>query len=76
LLIKTTTYLFGESFSGLGTVLVEQTSAKMHLRHHVFVKVARSVQLAEVGPRFEMKRQGFAVLNPRTRLLIVVPSSL
>ncbi|KAJ7591181.1 Brix-domain-containing protein [Mycena floridula] len=31
-------------------------------RHHVFVKVAREVQLAEVGPRFEMKpyelRQG------------------
>ncbi|KAL0949713.1 hypothetical protein HGRIS_009752 [Hohenbuehelia grisea] len=31
-------------------------------RHHVFVKVAKSVQLAEVGPRFEMKpyeiRQG------------------
>jgi len=31
-------------------------------RHHVFVKIPRSVQLAEVGPRFEMKpyeiRQG------------------
>lgn len=26
-------------------------------RHHVFVKVARDVQLAEVGPRFEMKRE-------------------
>jgi rRNA maturation protein Rpf1 len=32
----------------------------MHLlcwrRHHVFVKIPKSVQLAEVGPRFEMKR--------------------
>lgn len=27
------------------------------LRHHVFVKVHREVQLAEVGPRFEMKRE-------------------
>jgi hypothetical protein len=26
-------------------------------RHHVFVKVVRDVQLAEVGPRFEMKRE-------------------
>lgn len=26
-------------------------------RHHVFVKAAREVQLAEVGPRFEMKRE-------------------
>jgi rRNA maturation protein Rpf1 len=25
-------------------------------RHHVFVKIPKSVQLAEVGPRFEMKR--------------------
>lgn len=25
-------------------------------RHHVFVKTGREVQLAEVGPRFEMKR--------------------
>jgi hypothetical protein len=25
--------------------------------HHVFVKIPRSVQLAEVGPRFEMKRE-------------------
>jgi U3 small nucleolar ribonucleoprotein protein IMP4 len=25
-------------------------------RHHVFVKIPRQVQLAEVGPRFEMKR--------------------
>jgi len=24
--------------------------------HHVFVKIPRDVQLAEVGPRFEMKR--------------------
>jgi len=28
-------------------------------RHHVFVKTGREVQLAEVGPRFEMKRKGF-----------------
>ena len=26
-------------------------------RHHVFVKTGRDVQLAEVGPRFEMKRR-------------------
>lgn len=26
------------------------------IRHHVFVKTGRDVQLAEVGPRFEMKR--------------------
>ena len=26
-------------------------------RHHVFVKLPHSVQLAEVGPRFEMKRK-------------------
>jgi rRNA maturation protein Rpf1 len=26
-------------------------------RHHVFVKTGRQVQLAEVGPRFEMKRE-------------------
>ncbi|KAH7887841.1 Brix-domain-containing protein [Phlebopus sp. FC_14] len=26
-------------------------------RHHVFVKLARDVQLAEVGPRFELKRK-------------------
>jgi U3 small nucleolar ribonucleoprotein protein IMP4 len=26
-------------------------------RHHVFVKTGREVQLAEVGPRFEMKRR-------------------
>ena len=25
-------------------------------RHHVFVKIPRQVELAEVGPRFEMKR--------------------
>jgi len=25
-------------------------------RHHVFVKIPGDVQLAEVGPRFEMKR--------------------
>jgi U3 small nucleolar ribonucleoprotein protein IMP4 len=25
--------------------------------HHVFVKILRDVQLAEVGPRFEMKRE-------------------
>ena len=28
-------------------------------RHHVFVKAGRDVQLAEVGPRFEMKRTFF-----------------
>ncbi len=28
----------------------------MDVRHHVFVKTGRDVQLAEVGPRFEMKR--------------------
>lgn len=30
---------------------------RMYYRHHVFVKnAAKQVQLAEVGPRFEMKR--------------------
>lgn len=28
-------------------------------RHHVFQKVKENVQLAEVGPRFEMKRKMF-----------------
>jgi U3 small nucleolar ribonucleoprotein protein IMP4 len=27
------------------------------VRHHVFVKMGRQVQLAEVGPRFTMKRE-------------------
>lgn len=30
------------------------------IRHHVFVKTShKEIQLAEVGPRFEMKRQFF-----------------
>lgn len=31
-------------------------------RHHVFVKTPGDVQLAEVGPRFEMKRGCFSML--------------
>lgn len=31
----------------------------LDVRHHVFVKTGRDVQLAEVGPRFEMKRMSF-----------------
>ena len=31
-------------------------------RHHVFVKIPGDVQLAEVGPRFEMKRASPALL--------------
>lgn len=33
-------------------------------RHHVFVKVPpKQVQLAEVGPRFEMKRKYHSVIR-------------
>ena len=27
------------------------------IRHHVYVKAANQVELAEVGPRFEMRRK-------------------
>lgn len=30
--------------------------------HHVFVKIPKDVQLAEVGPRFEMKRRFYYLL--------------
>jgi U3 small nucleolar ribonucleoprotein protein IMP4 len=30
-------------------------------RHHVYVKAANQVELAEVGPRFEMRRKFFFV---------------
>ena len=33
-------------------------------RHHVFVKMPRQVELAEVGPRFEMKRAYSFLLLP------------
>lgn len=33
-------------------------------RHHVFVKTShKEVQLAEVGPRFEMRRESFHTLS-------------
>jgi rRNA maturation protein Rpf1 len=28
-----------------------------HNRHHVYTKKGKEVELAEVGPRFEMKRE-------------------
>jgi hypothetical protein len=31
--------------------------------HHVFVKIPRQVQLAEVGPRFEMKRKHSRIIH-------------
>jgi U3 small nucleolar ribonucleoprotein protein IMP4 len=38
-------------------VLVEEPNRKVVSRHHVFVKTSfKEVQLAEVGPRFELKR--------------------
>jgi len=47
-----------ETSSHLGELVLEGNGAGPHMRrHHVFVKVAKDVQLAEVGPRFEMKRK-------------------
>lgn len=31
-------------------------------RHHVYVKAANQVELAEVGPRFEMRRKCTVIL--------------
>lgn len=31
-------------------------------RHHVYVKAANQVELAEVGPRFEMRRKYTVIL--------------
>lgn len=40
-------------------------------RHHVFVKIPRQVQLAEVGPRFEMKRKSEQLgIDPPSDFLI------
>lgn len=45
---------------------IESQANKLH-RHHVFVKIPpKEVQLAEVGPRFEMKRTSLASSFPHT----------
>lgn len=42
----------------LGELVLERNEADPNMRrHHVFVKAFKDVQLAEVGPRFEMKRE-------------------
>ena len=45
-------------------------------RHHVFVKIPRSVQLAEVGPRFEMKRVSARLTRPAIFSLLSLTSSI
>jgi U3 small nucleolar ribonucleoprotein protein IMP4 len=49
------------SFRYVLLVKWHSTLSRQHpfYRHHVFVKIPKSVQLAEVGPRFEMKRELF-----------------
>ena len=44
--------------------------------HHVFVKIPRSVQLAEVGPRFEMKRVSARLTRPAIFSLLYLTSSI
>ena len=46
------------------------------VRHHVFVNTGKKeVQLAEVGPRFEMKRKSSSVLSYLVNRLLQSPLS-
>ncbi|KAF8913803.1 anticodon-binding protein [Gymnopilus junonius] len=65
-------HLIFENFSSNSeNVFVMSSNDFVSFRHHVFVKTGRDVQLAEVGPRFEMKpyeiRQGTIEQNEAER---------
>ena len=56
-------YISFRCVSHVFLLLFHRTPHLTLIRHHVFVKMGRQVQLAEVGPRFEMKRGCFFLVS-------------
>lgn len=54
------------SFRWVALVLPSLHELMFSLRHHVFVRTGKQVQLAEVGPRMELKRK---LLSLQTRIV-------
>jgi U3 small nucleolar ribonucleoprotein protein IMP4 len=73
--MRAITSVFGVLYLPCDTGYGNKPDINLSVRHHVFIKTGKKeVQLAEVGPRFEMKRKHSLVL--RTSSLFSYVSSL